>query len=489
MENNKKINLFILSYSKKNICFNTKNFKNNIKEIINLKKNKIKFEIKIIIYKQNYKLLPKISKFIEKLNPTKIIFEFINSDKIKSNQINELVTYKTLIIPYIEESINYLKDIRSEIIIKNIPYCLITSKAGYIEKNCKKNKFISDECIGCFYKNSCPKIKKNYAKNISQNEIKKITFTNNTNSVVANLRLDLNCNADCLFCTVANDHEKKMTTNQAKNMLFSFKMNGFNRVTITGGEPTLRDDLIEILRCAKLNELKVDLQTNAILLENKNLVKKIKKEKIYQFTIGFPSHIEKKYNYLTKTKAYKKALKGIKNCIELNAGIISFYHVINKENYKDLIKFIEFSQKLSKDIIFAFAFLRPNGNTQKNKEIVPTLTEMKQHIYDMLKKTKNQNPPAMLEGVPLCFMKGYENKSAETYRLLEMAPVNYSSEGKKQHEDIHMFIFKNLKKKSNKCNKCNLNKICAGVWQEYAEIHGLNELTPIKNKKIEDVFQ
>ena len=129
-------------------------------------------------------------------------------------------------------------------------------------------------------------------------------------------------------------------------------------------------------------------------------------------------------------------------------------------------------------IDFAFAFIRPNGNTTRNKHIVPTLTEMKPYIDELLDYTSKIKPKPLLEGVPLCFMKGHEDQSAETWRLTEFLPVNYGSEGEKRHYDLHSHIFYKLKRKSKSCANCSKNDICAGVWQEYADIHGTNELKP-----------
>ncbi|MGM5483193.1 MAG: radical SAM protein [Nanobdellota archaeon] len=461
--------------------------KNEIKKLKKLRDNNEKILIKTVISKHNYHYLQKISNLIGRINPKQVVFEILEPEGLSNEKIKRDVPFKTILVSYLESGIQFLSDRNIEVIVKNMPYCILYSKAGYIEEKNKSWHNLT-ECNGCLYEKICPKISKMYSKYISKTEIKRIVRPAPEPEVVANLRLGLQCNADCLYCTITDDHDENMNTQQAKNMLFDFAMNGFNRVTITGGEPTLRNDLIELLRCAKINNLKSDLQTNAILLSDEEYVKKIKEQDIYQVTVGIPSHIKSKYNYLTHTKSYEKAIKGIMNCVKLNSGIVSLYYVINKENYMDMLDFIDFAHNISEDITFAFAFLRPNGSTQNNKQIVPTLVEIEEQIYNMLEKTKSLNSPPPLEGVPLCFMKGYENRSAETFRIFQMAPVNYGSGGKSQHDDLHWDIFSRLKSKSEKCKKCNLNSICAGVWTEYAQIHGTNELRPVLDRTKEDVL-
>lgn len=296
-----------------------------------------------------------------------------------------------------------------------------------------------------------------------------------------NIRLGMQCNQNCLFCTVANDHEETMSTKQAKEKILFFLKQGTKRLTITGGEPTLRRDLVAIITYARKAGMEiVDLQTNAVLLFNDSYVRKLKEAGLNYITVGFSSHKEEIYNYLTQSKFYGCALGGMKNIIKHKIAL-SVYHVINRENYEDLLSFIDFCLDLSKDIIFAFAFLRPNGNTLSNKHIVPKLTEIELYVYQTLNYLKSKNIYALLEGVPLCYMQEFEKQSAETWRAMQ-PPVPYVSEGEVKHESLHKYINKRLKKKSPVCSVCKLNNVCVGVWEEYADIYGTGELFPLFNE-------
>lgn len=297
----------------------------------------------------------------------------------------------------------------------------------------------------------------------------------------ANLRLGLECNEDCLFCTVANDNEFDMATNEVKKTILRLSKGGIRRLTLTGGEPTLRKDLLELIAYAKKTNIKIiDLQTNAVKLADEDYLLKLKNAGLNYITFGFPSHKKEIYNYLTQSQFYEKAMLGIKNSLKHKIFSV-VYHVINKKNYKDLIEFIKFIQSISLKIGFAFAFLRPNGNTLKNLHLVPKLTEIEIYIYEMLSYLKSKNIYCQLEGVPLCYMQGFENRSAETWRMMQSA-VKYVSEGKLKHKSLHENINQNLKRKSSICKLCQLNGICAGVWKEYADLHGTNELFPFFSK-------
>jgi len=294
----------------------------------------------------------------------------------------------------------------------------------------------------------------------------------------ANIRLGLRCNENCLFCTVANDDESNMSTKEVKETIKGLSDAGNDRLTLTGGEPTLREDLIELIRYARSKNIEVvDLQTNGVKLADEHYLLGLKEAGLNYVTFGFPSHKKETYNHLTQSDCYEKALLGIKNCVKHKIPS-SVYHVINKHNYHDLMGFIDFIQSISKEIEFAFAFLRPNGNTLKNPQIVPKLTEIELFIHEMFNHLRSKDINCLLEGVPLCYMQGFEVASAETWRMAQ-PPVDYISEGKTKHSSLHQFINSNLKAKSSRCRVCKINPFCAGVWKEYADLHGTNELFPI----------
>ena len=169
----------------------------------------------------------------------------------------------------------------------------------------------------------------------------------------------MNCNLNCPIChvNVPNKNYKEPTLDWIKKQLKNFKN---VKIGLFGGEPTLREDLAEIIKFARsINIETIDLQTNAFLLADEEYLIKLKQAGLNFVTVGFPSHIKEKYNYLTKTKSYEKAASGLKNCVK-HGLVVSIYHVINQENYKDLIGLIDFCLDLSKDMQFAFAFLVTN---------------------------------------------------------------------------------------------------------------------------------
>lgn len=84
------------------------------------------------------------------------------------------------------------------------------------------------------------------------------------------------CDLKCSFCFGPQHEMPAIQTDKAINIVNKLASNGVERVVFTGGEPTLIDDLPDILKAAKDRGLTTVLSTNGILLaSNGELLDKI----------------------------------------------------------------------------------------------------------------------------------------------------------------------------------------------------------------------
>jgi len=81
------------------------------------------------------------------------------------------------------------------------------------------------------------------------------------------LALDYRCNLRCLGCHACHDTGESMSTTVAIETLRQGRLRGASRLWLGGGEPTLRDDLLVLIRAARtLGYEQVLLQTNGMRL-------------------------------------------------------------------------------------------------------------------------------------------------------------------------------------------------------------------------------
>ncbi len=299
----------------------------------------------------------------------------------------------------------------------------------------------------------------------------------------ANIRLGLDCNHKCLFCTVANDAEPTLETKTVFAKIREMAKSGVNNLTITGGEPTTREDLLDIVGFAKKSGIAwVDLQTNGSRMHSKGYVASLVKAGINSFLIALHSHNEEVSNSLTCSKDFHKTVLAVKNAAKTGCRV-AVSHVINTKNMKHLTEFAKFISDMAPDAWIYFSNVRPNGRTLANRHMVPQLHMLEPDLYRAMEYCKTNSIKFTVEGVPLCFMTGHESACEETARLLRSKTHTHTYfGGKDKIEECHNFVSDNLKTKSPVCGRCYLNDICVGVWKEYAEIYGTEELFPVFHK-------
>jgi hypothetical protein len=169
-----------------------------------------------------------------------------------------------------------------------------------------------------------------------------------SHTALANIVLTNRCDLSCWYCFFyAKEGEGiyEPTLDQLRQMfrvLRAEKPVACNAVQLTGGEPTLREDLLDIIRIAREEGFKhVQLNTNGIRLANDpTLAKKIRQAGVNTLYLSFDGVTAK-----TNPKNHYEAPKAIENCRKAGIGIVLVPTVIKGINDHELGKIVEFASK------------------------------------------------------------------------------------------------------------------------------------------------
>ena len=129
-----------------------------------------------------------------------------------------------------------------------------------------------------------------------------------------NLFLTMNCNLNCPICHInaPNNDYKEPRLVWIKNQLKNFKN---VKIGLFGGEPTLREDLVEIIQVVKESRNIPALHTNGVKISNYNYLKKLKEAGLVEIHLQFDGFDEKTYRTMRGRKLLnikRKALENIK---------------------------------------------------------------------------------------------------------------------------------------------------------------------------------
>lgn len=176
------------------------------------------------------------------------------------------------------------------------------------------------------------------------------------------------CTATCSYCCFSSNRKQlpELSLDDIKILLLQAKELGAKHLHITGGEPLLRNDIIDILNAACSLGYDVRLQTNGLLL-NKSILSKLISAGLKSIMISFDSCYEEINDQTRGAGMYKAALNAIDMILstDLNLRVNS---VLTKINYMYILDTIEFLYKKGIKDYSAFYF-SPIGSGRKNSEI------------------------------------------------------------------------------------------------------------------------
>ncbi|MCD6367902.1 MAG: radical SAM protein, partial [Candidatus Aenigmarchaeota archaeon] len=173
------------------------------------------------------------------------------------------------------------------------------------------------------------------------------------------------CNNNCMFCSVGNRNFNKSTEQIKMDIDRAVKENP-NEINFTGGEPTIRKDIFELVKYASEKVSDVRITTNGRMLSKKSFTKKIVKSGLTGAIFSIHSPYPKVHDYLVQVNgAFIQAINGLKN-LKKFTDKIDVNIVINNLNYRSLHKLTE--MLFSKYNVRSICFIYPDidGNLLEN---------------------------------------------------------------------------------------------------------------------------
>ena len=142
-----------------------------------------------------------------------------------------------------------------------------------------------------------------------------------------------NCNQKCIHCYACGQElaeVDELSTDEWKQIIDKCKKIGIPQLTFTGGEPTMRKDLVELVKYAKWFVTR--LNTNGVLL-TEGLCKDLYDASLDSVQITFYSYDAEIHNRLVGVKKFNSTEQGIRNALEagLNVSINTPLCKINRD--------------------------------------------------------------------------------------------------------------------------------------------------------------
>lgn len=211
-----------------------------------------------------------------------------------------------------------------------------------------------------------------------------------THTYSAPLRMDLavtfKCQNNCVHCYAGGPHEtSELSTEQWKRVIDRVHEVGVFIVTFTGGEPTLRDDLQELLLYAQNKGVVTGLVTNGRRLKDKSYVETLEKSGLDFVQVTLESHWAKVHDLMTGARgSWKETVEGIKNVVHSRIYTTT-NSTLSTYNGPDFLETVDFIKALGVAAFGCNSLIYSGKANQVSEEFalpVETLNELLPRIRD-----------------------------------------------------------------------------------------------------------
>lgn len=168
--------------------------------------------------------------------------------------------------------------------------------------------------------------------------------------------------------------DKLLTSDELIRAVECFVSLGVKKVRLTGGEPTLRKDIVQL--ASRINGLGVKdlgITTNGILLNRLGLG--LKQAGINRLNVSLDTLDSGRFEQITKRAGHGKVVSGIANCLNLGFHKIKINCVVKRGvNDDELVSFVQWTKTAPLEV--RFLEYMPFGRNGWQKDSVVSYAEM-----------------------------------------------------------------------------------------------------------------
>lgn len=278
------------------------------------------------------------------------------------------------------------------------------------------------------------------------------------------IRVQFRCNQACTFCFVST-HLPPMGDDAVRAAILSSAARN-RKITLSGGEPTLHPKLVEYVQLAKQHsKLPVQLQTNAIRLDDARLVDALADAKLDEAFVSLHGTTAEVSDAVTEAPGtFARTIVGIDELHRTSIELMLNF-VICQTNLHQLRDYIALIAERWPRAYVNISFVAPSSDVvPRDVKLVPRYADalplLAEAIADATRLGLRIGGFESMCGIPLCLVP----TSLEGVDIAEV-PDGF---------DRGEFV------KAEACASCRMEGRCYGLRRGYEAMHGSSELRPFR---------
>ena len=257
------------------------------------------------------------------------------------------------------------------------------------------------------------------------------------------------CNNNCLYCPTSHKGSSQIDFSQ---IITSLSQKEDDSIALYGGEPALRNDLLEIIRAAQKNGCRrIKLLTNGRAFSGIQFLQQVINAGCYIFEIKLWGSHPSLHDYLTRaTGSFWETITGLENLAGLPQDKFVCVRIpVCKENYAD----VENTVATALNFGINRLILSIQDYKLPFQSVLP-------HIKNAINISIFNRVWILTENTPFCIMQGLEQHMGEIYSGRDA-------------------LYDRAFQQHKYCNDCIYKELCPGVEAGYLKQFGDKEFAPV----------
>lgn len=273
------------------------------------------------------------------------------------------------------------------------------------------------------------------------------------------VRLTFGCNDHCVFCLDSDAHDGTVRSrDDVKRQILDGRRAGATRLILSGGEPTIHPDYVELVRLGKLAGYpKIQTVTNGRMFAYGDFLARCLDAGLGEITFSLHGPNARVHDALVGTRgAFDEEMRGLKNALADGRAIVNVDIVVNRANVRHLAEMLSMLVDMG---VREFDLLQvvPFGRAFKDGRdtLFYDLDEARPHIQAALAFSKRPDVHIWMNRFPPQHLEGYEPLIQDPYKL------NDEVRGRK--EEFARWIGEDAPldcREPGRCKYCYLGTLC-----------------------------
>jgi molybdenum cofactor biosynthesis enzyme MoaA len=217
--------------------------------------------------------------------------------------------------------------------------------------------------------------------------------------------LTYDCNLGCDYCTITQMMRgRSLGVDAVLSAMKNGRANGYDAVSFTGGEPTIRRNLPALVRAARdLGYSEIKIQSNGLLLAHAPNVDRLVEAGANLFHVSIQTHDERAYDALVRRPgSYRLMVAGLDNLVARGVRVRADV-ILKSDTYQKLPEAVRWLHAHRVSMVDLWFVSLTDGN-RDNVESMPRMTDVVPWMHQAFAIGRDQGMTMRSLHVPRCLL-------------------------------------------------------------------------------------